>query len=81
MKALAIAIAIAGCGFSPDIGDGTITCGPKSSCPEGFLCGAGNRCYHTPPPPPPTDAAIDATPIDAAPDACKHHCMGPDCCN
>lgn len=80
MRVLGLAIVLIGCSFSPEIGDGTISCGPKGSCPPGFVCGADLRCVLPQPPPPPVDASVDATPIDAAPDACKKHCMDMDCC-
>ena len=84
MRALALGIALLGCSFSPDIGDGTLGCGPNNSCPPDFLCGLDQRCHHAQPPPPPSDARPpDAEEIpDASPDACKRHCMpnDHDCC-
>ena len=63
MRMLALVVVLAGCSFSPDIGDGTIACAPDRSCPPGFVCGQGARCFHLAGP----DAA---DPDAAASDAC-----------
>jgi hypothetical protein len=68
---LFVLVLLLGCSFSPDIGDGTIQCAHDHSCPPGFICGSGERCFRSEP-----QTVDGGTLIDAAPDACKKHCMG-----
>jgi hypothetical protein len=46
LPALALACAAAGC-FAPQIGDGTIRCGPGFLCPPGTACAPDSRCHKT----------------------------------
>ena len=42
---LAILLALAaGCGFSPSLGEGAVTCGADDACPSGFQC-CGGACF------------------------------------
>ena len=46
----ALALALTGCTYDPQIGDGTLSCGPNRECPSGYECkssGAASisRCY------------------------------------
>jgi hypothetical protein len=34
-----------GCGYSPNIENGKLRCGPNNSCPEGYSCGELNACW------------------------------------
>src|SRR5580698_6199331 len=44
--ALACAVAcLPGCAFSPNLGNGTLACGPNGLCPDGYSCQADNKCY------------------------------------
>src|ERR1700722_1397667 len=36
---------LVGCSFSPNLGNGTVACGPNGLCPDGFSCQSDNRCY------------------------------------
>jgi hypothetical protein len=80
LAVLAAAVATMACG-SPSIADGTITCGPAGSCPDGFHCAANQLCYRAPPSDAPAmpdaDAAIDGPlMIDAPPISldCTSYC-------
>ncbi len=59
---VALAGALAGCLFSPDVGDGAFACATDGSCPPGFSCAADGRCRHD------AVAGLDdaATKLDAA---------------
>jgi hypothetical protein len=47
---------VAGCIFSPTIGDGQVRCGSDGSCPPGFTCGGDSLCH---------DSSTNTTTIDA----------------
>ncbi len=43
---LLFALCLAGC-LTPNPPDGSITCNPNGkACPDGYVCGAGNKCVH-----------------------------------
>jgi hypothetical protein len=43
--ALGLFTLVASCGFDPKPKNGKLPC--DNGCPSGYVCGAGNRCYHT----------------------------------
>ena len=68
--ALAVAgLLLAGC-FKPSVKDGGFQCAPTGkACPDGFQCGADNRCERMPvtTPPQPDSGTEAGTGIDAKP--------------
>jgi hypothetical protein len=77
--ALALALALTGCTYDPQIGDGTLSCGPNHECPSGYEClssgvGSISRCYEIGGPGPSGgtdggvgDALPDQLPLDGLP--------------
>ena len=44
---LAVAAALVGSCFAPDLGDGQVVCGAGGACPSGYVCRTDDRCWRT----------------------------------